>query len=144
MEVVNVKLKSLLCLFVLLAIIGVGSGVSFAVGTYAECTCGANSYGCWHEVEFVNYCPLCGCSGYLGVFPMYDGVDTEISCLNCGADYCSFDGWDKSGRYRARLTVYVPEPEPVVAENATSEPAPLEGWDLAHHVYRSNEILCIG
>jgi hypothetical protein len=113
---------------------------SYGVGTLAECTCGANTYGQWHEVEFVNYCPLCHHSGYLGVFPV-EGGDTEISCLNCGADYCSYDGWDKSGSFRAQLTVYVePTPEPTVAENATVQPEPLTPLQIAQNCLKANKI----
>lgn len=81
----------------------------YGIGAYSECTCGANQYGQWHYQEFYNYCPLCGHYDCLGLYYMNDG-DVEIHCYHCGADYCAYDGWDKSGSYRAQLTIYTPEP----------------------------------
>ena len=93
----------------------------YRIGAYSECTCGANQYGQWHYQEFYNYCPLCGHYDCLGLYYMNDG-DVEIHCYHCGADYCAYDGWDKSGSYRAKLSVYVePKEEPNVQTNKTEK-----------------------
>ena len=87
-------------------------GSGYGISSYSECTCGSNSYGIWGQTEFINYCPLCGSEGGLGIYYMPCG-DSEIHCYACGADYCAFDGWDKSGQFRAQLIVYVePKKEP--------------------------------
>jgi len=85
--------------------LSMGSG--YGMSNIATCTCGANTYGVYSDTCFVNYCPLCGSYDSL-----YYGTKTvnEYTCSVCDADYCAYDGWDKSGQYRAQLTIYTPEP----------------------------------
>lgn len=82
---------------------------------------------------------MCGYSGTLGVYYLSDG-DSELHCYHCGADYCAYDGLEKSGRYRAQLTLYYPEP--TVKENLTVpklEPkSKLEVANETFQTYRHN------
>jgi hypothetical protein len=63
----------------------------------------------WYKCIFKNHCPMCGANGYLKIhgivdhFPYKDDYgDTEITCTapNCGADFSSPDGAEKSGEKR--------------------------------------------
>ncbi len=102
-------------------------------------TTGVNE-GYYTHYSFLNYCPLCG---YYDCLERGIKRNDEISCYRCGADY-SFSGKEKMYRPRAWLTPYYPEPEPTVAENATSaniapvQPTP---WEIAHHTYQNNALL---
>lgn len=64
---------------------------------------GGHGYS-WHEVSFINYCPLCGVHDSLIWNPKgtYEG---EWTCASCDADYCAVTGIDKAHEQRARLTV---------------------------------------
>ena len=62
----------------------------------------------------------------------------------CNADFDGTNGYDKAGcGARGRLTLYVPEPITNCDNLSQVEPAPLEGWDLAHHTYQNNQIIII-
>lgn len=139
MEVHSIKRLSIYILLLSTILLSTIPGVC-AIGSYSECTCGAHSYGYWHEVEFVNYCPMCGYSGTLGVYYLSDG-DSELHCYHCGSDFCAYDGWEKSGRFRAQLTVYTPkEPEhtKIIKKIVTQQ----DKLDVAKQVVNThNEIL---
>jgi hypothetical protein len=88
---------------------------------------------------YMDYCPLCHHHNCLLLNPKgtYEG---EITCAVCDADYDGCTGYDKhGGGARGRLIRYVPEPEPSVLENTTTNTTTLTGWDLAHHTYQNNK-----
>lgn len=97
-------------------------------------TTGVNE-GYYTHYSFLNYCPLCG---YYDCLERGFKRNDEITCTYCDADY-SFSGKEKLHRPRAWLTPYVPEPEPSVLENTTTNTTTLTGWDLAHHTYQNNQ-----
>lgn len=92
--------------------------------------------------QFENYCPMCGYHGTLTWNPK-GTKEGEITCSHCDCDY-SVSGKEKMYNPRAWLTPYYPEPEPVVAENATSAniaQVQLTPLQIAHQVFRNNSIL---
>jgi len=94
--------------------------------------------GYYTHYSFINYCPLCD---HYNCLERGLKRSDEISCYRCGADY-SFSGKDKTYNPRAWLTVYIPEPEPVIQENQTTEIEPTP-WQKAHSCYQNNRLFTI-
>lgn len=55
-----------------------------------------------YTTTFENYCPLCGHNNTLTFNPK-GTFEGELTCSNCGADYCAVTGKDKSYNCRATL-----------------------------------------
>lgn len=85
----------------------------------------------------MNYCPLCGSYGSLGVYYLSDG-DSEIHCYNCGADYCAYDGWEKSGSYMARLIVYTPQKQ---EDKPKTVKKPKSRLTIAKEIYSAHQTI---
>lgn len=89
--------------------------------------------------QFENYCPMCGYHGTLTWNPK-GTKEGEITCSHCDCDY-SVSGKEKMYNPRAWLTPYYPEPEPVNANIAPTQPTPMTPLELAHQVFTNNSIL---
>lgn len=96
---------------------------------------------------WLDYCPECHHYNCLALNPK-GTVEGEITCMICNADYDGTSGYDKGANGPiGQLIEYVPEPEPVVVENATTEPVPesvmckQSPMERMFSVYMSHEII---
>ncbi|KZX14987.1 hypothetical protein MBCUT_17890 [Methanobrevibacter cuticularis] len=75
-----------------------------------------------HTKTWENYCPLCHSHGTL-VFNPKKTYEGELTCSNCGADYCGVTGKDKSFHGSRAELIPFKEIKKQTTENIDSTPS---------------------